>query len=123
MSADSRFPEDELEEIKNELESISDLVKELIERVNALIRSEQYQEDSGRNEIDRRLHVLKEIYSKGGVISRQEFHQIGERYGYPKQALGCFFVGKRKPLTMISGDKVALTPNGERELRRHRLTS
>jgi len=123
MSADSRFPEDELEEIKNALESISDSVKELIERVNALIRNEQHQEDSGRNEIDRRLHVLKEIYSRGGVISKQEFYQIGDRYGYPRQALGGFFVGKRKLLTMISENRVALTPNGERELRRHRLIS
>nr|MDO8062814.1 hypothetical protein [Candidatus Freyrarchaeum guaymaensis] len=121
MSSNMMLSGDDLEEIKSLLETM----KELIERIEVMIRGESITEEENMSGSvnDKRLCVLKEIYDRGGVVDRNEFYQIGENCGYSRKGLGGFFVGRRRTLTYISGGKVALTQDGEKELRKHNIIS
>jgi len=52
-----------------------------------------------------RIFVWYEIYVKDGIVSRDEFHRIGKKYGYDTRGLGGFFTGDRPSLRYIGVNK------------------
>ena len=56
-----------------------------------------------------RIFVWYEIYVRGGVVSREELHEIAGKYGYDPRGLGGFFAGDEPSLRYIMGrSKVVL---------------
>lgn len=101
--------ENDLERIRSNLSEIRRMIDE-IERIIGIKKEE-----------DKRLRLLKKIHDAGGIIDRNDFLKFGTECGYDTRGLGGLFVGKRSPLTYVSGGKVALTSYGEDELKRHGL--
>ena len=102
--------ENDLERVKSALLEIRRMVDE-IEEILGIKREED----------DKRLRLLKKIYDEGGIVDRDVFLRFGTECGYDTRGLGGLFVGKKSPLTYITGEKVALTSHGEEELKRHGL--
>jgi len=71
-----------------------------------------------RPRADRYYNLLLSIYEHGrhGVDSPR-LGELGAAYDYDRRGLGGFFAGRRAPLRM-NGDRVQLTPEGERLLER-----
>jgi lysophospholipase L1-like esterase len=74
---------------------------------------------SSRPRAERYYELLLSIYEHGrhGVDAAQ-LGALGATYDYDRRGLGGFFAGRRAPLRM-TGDRVHLTPEGERLLERH----
>ena len=74
---------------------------------------------ASRPRAERYYQLLLSIYEHGrhGVDAAQ-LGELGAAYQYDRRGLGGFFAGRRAPLRM-SGDRVHLTPEGERLLERH----
>ncbi len=74
---------------------------------------------TGRPRAERYYQLLLSIYEHGrhGVDAAQ-LGALGATYDYDRRGLGGFFAGRRAPLRM-TGERVHLTPEGERLLERH----
>ena len=74
---------------------------------------------SHRPRAERYYQLLLAVYEHGrhGVNAAQ-FGTLGATYDYDRRGLGGFFAGRRAPLRM-TGERVRLTPEGERLLEGH----
>ncbi len=74
---------------------------------------------TGRPRAERYYQLLLAIYEHGrhGVDAAQ-LGVLGATYDYDRRGLGGFFAGRRAPLRM-TGERVHLTPEGERLLEGH----
>ncbi len=74
---------------------------------------------TSRPRAERYYQLLLSIYEHGrhGVDAAQ-LGVLGATYDYDRRGLGGFFAGRRAPLRM-TGERVHLTPEGERLLERH----
>ncbi len=74
---------------------------------------------TSRPRAERYYQLLLSIYEHGrhGVDTAQ-LGVLGATYDYDRRGLGGFFAGRRAPLRM-TGERVHLTPEGERLLERH----
>jgi hypothetical protein len=74
---------------------------------------------TSRPRAERYYQLLLAIYEHGrhGVDAAQ-LGILGADYDYDRRGLGGFFAGRRAPLR-LTGERVHLTPEGERLLERH----
>lgn len=76
-------------------------------------------ETSGRPRPGRYYQLLLAVYEHGRHgIANGPFGDLGATHGYDRRGLGGFFAGRRAPLR-LNGDRVHITPEGERLLEHH----
>ena len=68
----------------------------------------------------RRLRVWKKIQDRGGVVTREELHEIVEEIGMDPRGLGGFFAGPDSSLVHVAQDKIALRQWAAEEVERYR---
>lgn len=74
---------------------------------------------SHRPRAERYYQLLLDVYEHGRHgVDATRLGALGASYDYDRRGLGGFFAGRRAPLRMI-GERVHLTPEGERLLERH----
>ena len=112
--------------------SIGDLLRELRPRVEALRRillelEELLNRYSGGPRAPPswevpRIFVWYEVYVRGGIVSRDELHEIARRYGYDTRGLGGFFTGDEPSLEYVgvNKDRVVLREWAQREVELYR---
>lgn len=98
----------ELKQLFEEMESCLKKAKELIENSN-----------SSSKELKKKLEILVAVDKKGGVISKDQWQEIGKRYGMDPRGLGGFFVGDGS-MVRIGGEQRALTERGKRMVEKWR---
>jgi len=69
-----------------------------------------------------RIFVWYEVYQKGGIVTREELHDIVRKYYNDVRPLGAFFTGKEPSLRLvgINRDKVALEHWAAREVEKYK---
>ena len=67
-----------------------------------------------------RLKVWKEIDSRGGVVEHNEYIKILDKVGYDHRGAGGFFRGEKPSLTLLAGDRIALTPIAKEYLEQYK---
>lgn len=63
-----------------------------------------------------RTNIWKEVWERGGIVTREELHKIAKKHGIDNRGLGGFFTGKAS-LVNIAGNKVGLTEEAIRKMR------
>ena len=69
-----------------------------------------------------KLKILVEVDRKGGIVTKDEWQAIGEKYGVDARGLGGFFVGSGS-MTCIGGEKRALTERGMKMIKKWKENS
>ena len=93
--------EDVLKKIK---EMIGDIRESLLE-VERLIDRELGSDISPQEWEIPRIFIWYEIYKRGGIVDKGEFHRIGKLYGYDPRGLGGFFAGDESSLVYVGVNK------------------
>ena len=91
-----------LKNIKELLEQIERNIAEIRSKINTLLGEGP---EKPPDWCIPRVFVWYGIYNKGGLVSRDEFHRIGEEYGYDHRGLGGFFTGKEPSLRYVGVNK------------------
>ena len=74
---------------------------------------------AARPRAERYYQLLLSIYEHGRHgVDAERLGRLGAVFDYDRRGLGGFFAGRRAPLRR-TGDRVQLTPEGERVLERH----
>lgn len=64
-----------------------------------------------------RLGVLAEVMLQGGVVSKDDWAQIGKNHDYNVRGLGGYFVGPAASMVSIGNDRRAITEKGIKEVK------
>jgi hypothetical protein len=107
-------------ELKDVLDSVRD-AKNAIEKVEAQLLTMGGKEPKDivatlPEHRQARVRVWKEIHEKGGFVTKEELHKIGQKYGFDPRGLGGFFVGDSS-LVYLADGKVGLTSKAVRKMK------
>lgn len=100
--------------------SLKDIAQQLAILCERLAEWEETQEnfDNGHTQWERPVQqLLVDLYDSGGVVSKREYLDMVSRYGVKNSGRG-LFVGNLHLITTIAFNQVALTPHGEKTVRR-----
>ncbi len=99
------------EEMANEIRTLVEEIETRIARIKDMV--EESEPSKQADTYTNRLKILGEVSRKGGVVSKEQWKEIGEKYGMDTRGLGGFFVGEGS-MVRIGDDKRALTEKGAR---------
>lgn len=91
--------EEKIQEIKNKYEELGKLLNEL-------------HTENDNYDWHRRLRVLAEVMKVGGVVTQNQWGNIGATQGYDRRGLGGFFAGKNSTMKKLFQDKNSITDEG-----------
>jgi len=82
------YMQPKIQNLKEKINQMKQLLAELEAVTNALIEGEPMKPDDS---MIPRIFVWYEIYARGGIVTKEKFHEIGKKYGYDPRGLGGFF--------------------------------
>ena len=87
-------------------------IREALDTIEEAVAPSPNEED----QLPRKYRVLRDVYERGGVVPKEEWHEIGREHGYDdaRGLAGLFAHGTI--VRMISGNRVALTERAEENL-------
>ncbi len=75
------------------------------------------EEDEDSKYWNKRMGVLADVMLKGGVVTEDEWGEIGEKQGYDRRGLGGYFAGDKCSMVKIGNDKRAITEMGAKDVK------
>lgn len=102
----------------NDIQQLVDEIEVRLIKVKKLMESSTF----GGNAPDSSIRVLAEVDDAGGIVSKEEWLEIGKKHGMDARGLGGFFVGEGS-MICIGGDKRALTERGMKMVKRWRANN
>jgi len=97
-----------------------DMLKEVIEKAQKVlneIKGIEKEGDENKAYWSRRMGVLATVMLEGGVVTGERWVEIGKERGYDPRGTAGFYAGEKSTMTVIGGDKRAITDYGMNDVK------
>jgi len=65
----------------------------------------------------RRMAILADVMLNGGIVTEEEWGDIGKSYNRDRRGLGGYFAGEKRSMVKVGNDKRAITESGVKEVK------
>jgi hypothetical protein len=98
-----------LEEMEKTMETLIEEISYLKSELEDVLQNPSEEEE----ETPIKIKLLKKIYDRGGIVSKEELYQIWKNLGRDTRGLGGFFRGRNPVIAEGPDNKVFLTKYGK----------